>query len=124
MLVNGQRLSSYGFALNTQDNFVDLNALPLSAVERVEVLKDGASAVYGSDAIAGVVNIILKKNVQTARANLRRRPGHPGWFGAVSAAWLGGVGDLDSDGYNLSLSLDYFDRAHLGADERDLREIR
>ena len=63
VLVNGQRVSNYGFALNTQDTFVDLNALPLSAVARIEVLKDGASSVYGSDAIAGVVNIILKKNV-------------------------------------------------------------
>ncbi len=120
VLVNGQRLSSYGFALNTQDNFVDLNALPLSAVERVEVLKDGASAVYGSDAIAGVVNIILKKNVQQQELTLGAGQATQGGLEQFSAAWLGGVGDLDSDGYNLSVSLDYFDRAHLGAAERDL----
>jgi iron complex outermembrane receptor protein len=47
VLVNGYRVSNFGFALNTQDTFVDLNALPISAVERIEVLKDGASAVYG-----------------------------------------------------------------------------
>lgn len=64
VLVNGYRVANFGFALNTQDTFVDLNALPISAVERIEVLKDGASAVYGSDAIAGVINIILRRDFQ------------------------------------------------------------
>ncbi|MGD9390354.1 MAG: TonB-dependent receptor plug domain-containing protein, partial [Thioalkalispiraceae bacterium] len=62
VLVNGRRFTTYPFAFNVSDNFVDLNSIPLSAVERVEVLKDGASALYGSDAIAGVVNIILRKD--------------------------------------------------------------
>src|SRR5690554_1225208 len=67
LLVNGQRVSNYGFALGTQDTFVDLNALPISAVARIEVLKDGASSAYGSDAIAGVVNIILRNDYEGAR---------------------------------------------------------
>jgi iron complex outermembrane recepter protein len=58
VLLNGRRLANYAFAGST----VDLNSLPLAAVERVEVLKDGASAIYGSDALAGVVNFILRKN--------------------------------------------------------------
>lgn len=61
VLLNGRRLASYGFAQNITDQFVDLNSIPLAAVERIEILKDGASALYGSDAIAGVVNIVLKK---------------------------------------------------------------
>ena len=45
---------------------VDINSIPIAAIERIEILKDGASAVYGSDAIAGVVNFILRKNFQGA----------------------------------------------------------
>jgi iron complex outermembrane recepter protein len=61
VLLNGRRLAGYGFAQNITDTFVDLNSIPLAAVERIDVLKDGASAIYGSDAIAGVINVILKK---------------------------------------------------------------
>jgi iron complex outermembrane receptor protein len=120
VLVNGQRVSSYGFALNTQDNFVDLNALPLSSVERVEVLKDGASAVYGSDAIAGVVNIILKREYQETSLNLGAGNATQGGLAQYSAGLVTGTGDLANDGYNLSASLDLFTRDHLTADERDL----
>lgn len=59
ILVNGKRVASYATAQNLQETFVDLNSLPMAAVQRIEVLKDGASSVYGSDAVAGVVNIIL-----------------------------------------------------------------
>lgn len=58
-LVNGKR-----FASAAVDGYVDLNAIPAAIVERVEVLRDGASTVYGSDAIAGVVNIITKKDFE------------------------------------------------------------
>ncbi|MEL7185036.1 MAG: TonB-dependent receptor [Pseudomonadota bacterium] len=58
-LVNGKR-----FASASVNGFVDLNMIPTAIVERVEVLRDGASTVYGSDAIAGVVNIITKKNYE------------------------------------------------------------
>jgi iron complex outermembrane receptor protein len=64
VLLNGRRVANYGFAQNLADTYVDLNAIPISAVERIEVLKDGASAIYGSDAIAGVVNVILRKDYQ------------------------------------------------------------
>ncbi len=59
VLVNGKR-----FASQSVNGYVDLNAIPTAIVERVEVLRDGASTVYGSDAIAGVVNIITKKNFE------------------------------------------------------------
>ena len=62
VLVNGRRMTTYGLADDGTRNFVDLNSLPLEAVERIEVLKDGASAIYGADAVGGVVNIILRKN--------------------------------------------------------------
>ena len=62
VLINGRRVTTAVLADDAQRTYVDLNQIPLEAVERVEVLKDGASSIYGSDAVAGVVNIILKKN--------------------------------------------------------------
>ncbi|WP_395008420.1 TonB-dependent receptor plug domain-containing protein, partial [Undibacterium sp.] len=58
ILLNGRRVSTHGARGNT----VDLNAIPLAAVARVEILKDGASAVYGTDAIGGVINFIMRKD--------------------------------------------------------------
>ena len=62
VLLNGRRMAPYGLADDGQKVFTDLSTIPLEAVERIEMLKDGASAIYGSDAIAGVVNIILRKD--------------------------------------------------------------
>ena len=61
-LIDGERMVAYPLTDDGQRTFVDVSSLPLSVVERVEVLKDGASSEYGSDAIAGVVNVILKKS--------------------------------------------------------------
>jgi len=65
VLINGRRVTPYGFSFegDTLVSFVDLNSIPIGAVERIEILRDGASAIYGSDAIAGVVNIVLKEDV-------------------------------------------------------------
>lgn len=63
VLIDGRRMAPYPLSDDGQRPFVDLSLIPFSAVERIEVLKDGASAIYGSDAIAGVVNVILKKRV-------------------------------------------------------------
>ncbi|CAM5219863.1 TonB-dependent receptor plug domain-containing protein [Alishewanella longhuensis] len=120
LLVNGQRVSNNGFALNTQDTFVDLNALPLSAVERIEVLKDGASAAYGSDAIAGVVNIILRKNYQDTELKLSAGNATEGGLAQYAAGFVTGIGDLLQDGYNLTASVDYLKRERLDASDRKL----
>lgn len=60
ILVNGRRVSVSPFANGIDTAFVDINNIPLAAIKRVDILKDGASATYGSDAIAGVINIITK----------------------------------------------------------------
>jgi outer membrane receptor protein involved in Fe transport len=64
VLINGRRIAPYGFPQNfgIPQSFVDLNSIPLAAVERIEILKEGASAIYGADAVAGVVNVILRKD--------------------------------------------------------------
>lgn len=66
VLLNGQRLTSAG----TVGGFTDIAGIPLSAIERIEVISDGASAIYGSDAVAGVVNIILRKEFAGAETAL------------------------------------------------------
>lgn len=70
VLINGRRMASYGQAQNITQSFVDLNSIPLSAIERIEILKDGASALYGADAVAGVMNIVLRKDYQGAEYSL------------------------------------------------------
>jgi iron complex outermembrane receptor protein len=62
VLVDGLRMAGYPTPDDNQHNFVDISSIPFSAVERIEILLDGASAIYGSDAIGGVVNVILKKS--------------------------------------------------------------
>jgi iron complex outermembrane receptor protein len=67
ILVDGRRMVGYPLADDGQRNFVDVSSIPFSAVERVEILLDGASAIYGSDAIGGVVNFIMRKNFTGTR---------------------------------------------------------
>lgn len=71
VLVNGKRIPQYPAATGGTSNFVDTSTFPTSAVERVEILTGGASAIYGSDAIGGVVNIILKNKYDRTTLNLR-----------------------------------------------------
>ncbi|RUO43953.1 TonB-dependent receptor [Aliidiomarina taiwanensis] len=60
VLLNGRRIAVSSFAEGVANTFVDINSIPVAAIERIDILKDGASAIYGSDAVAGVVNIILR----------------------------------------------------------------
>jgi iron complex outermembrane recepter protein len=108
VLLNGRRIAGYGFAQNLQETFVDLNSIPSSAVERIEVLKDGASAIYGSDAIAGVVNIILRRDYKGIEA-----AADMGFFEGANdyrASIVGGIGDLGSQRFNVFGVLDYYKR--------------
>ncbi|MBA2547989.1 MAG: TonB-dependent receptor [Burkholderiaceae bacterium] len=111
VLLNGRRITGYGFAQNLQETFVDLNSIPTSAVERIEVLKDGASAIYGSDAIAGVVNIILRRDFRGIEA-----AGDVGFFEGerdYRASIVAGFGDLGSQRFNVFGVLDYYKREEL-----------
>ncbi len=108
VLINGRRIAGYGFAQNLQDSFVDLNAIPTAAVERVEILKDGASAIYGSDAIAGVVNIILRKDYTGAEGLVGY--GRSEGKNEYSAQLTGGFGSLTNDKFNIFATLDLYKR--------------
>ncbi|MGN7873709.1 TonB-dependent receptor [Roseateles sp. 22389] len=96
VLLNGRRIAPTG-----SGSRINLNSIPMSAIERIEVLTDGASALYGSDAIAGVVNFVLKKNVQGGNltANYSNPAGAGGTAYNISATY--GLGDLQRDGFNV-----------------------
>jgi iron complex outermembrane receptor protein len=121
ILLNGRRLANYGFPNGgLSDTFVNLNALPLVAVERIEVLKDGASAVYGSDAVAGVVNIITRQGFEGAELGGSAGRSGEGDMDTHTAKFVGGIGDLENDGYNILVSLEGYNRERLDHHQRDL----
>lgn len=68
-LIDGKRVAKYPFAAGGTQNFTDTSNIPVGAIERIEILTTGASAIYGSDAMGGVINIILKKNVEDTIIN-------------------------------------------------------
>jgi iron complex outermembrane receptor protein len=109
ILINGRRSSVYGGgSAGGAGNSVDISAIPLAAIERVEILKDGASSLYGSDAIAGVVNFILKEDYQGLEVNaLAGTPTRDGGGTTESFSAFGGLGDLKSDRYNVTLGVNY-----------------
>ncbi|MBL8513809.1 MAG: TonB-dependent receptor plug domain-containing protein, partial [Betaproteobacteria bacterium] len=119
-LINGRRMANFGFSQNLQDAFVDLNSIPVAAIERIEILKDGASAIYGSDALAGVVNIILRRDYRGGEVSVgggatSHRDGNE-----LRASGAFGRGDLASDKFNALGVVDYFKRDTIWARDRDL----
>ncbi len=117
VLVNGKRID--GFSGEVQGvQGVNLTVIPFAAIERVEVLKDGASAVYGSDAIGGVINFIVRTDYQGAQASVwYGSPTRSGGGEQLRASGSAGFGDLAKDRYNVVLSLSYDRQESL--DQRD-----
>jgi len=108
VLFDGLRAAYFPLADDGSRNFVDLNTIPDDIVDRVEVLRDGASSSYGADAIAGVVNIITKRDFKGVAGRAEAGIAERG-FGANQRLTLtAGTGDLDSEGYNAYLSGFYF----------------
>jgi iron complex outermembrane receptor protein len=118
VLINGRRMANHAFARDLQDTFVDLNSIPKSAIERIEVLKDGASAVYGSDAIAGVVNFILKKDYQAGSVSVGAGRSTEGGLGEQTFNISAGMGNPGKDGYNIFGVLDFYHREQMLLTER------
>jgi iron complex outermembrane receptor protein len=107
VLIDGHRMAPYPLSDDGQRPFVDISNIPFDAVERIDILKDGASAAYGSDAIAGVVNVILKKSfvgtAATAEGGTSQQGGGSTWHAAITH----GFGDLEKDGYTAYGSIEY-----------------
>ena len=107
VLINGRRVNTAVLADDAQRSYVDLNQIPMEAVDRIEVLKDGASSIYGSDAVAGVVNIILRKNFVGTVAKVTYGIAQEGDGKEPRIALTHGFGSLDSDGYNVLLNAEF-----------------
>lgn len=109
VLINGRRLAPYAQP-EYQTTFVDLNSVPVGAVERIEILKDGASAIYGSEAIAGVVNIILRNSFEGAEisASYAQSQKHDGEQTRLTGSY--GFGNLAEDKFNIYATLDVRNR--------------
>lgn len=102
VLLNGRRVSTHGMS----GGAVDLNAIPMAAVARVEVLKDGASAIYGTDAIGGVINFILKNDFNGAAIDVDySQPQRSGGGATRRVSLTVGKGSLTEDKFNLMASL-------------------
>ncbi len=116
VLINGRRIAVSPFAEEISTAFVDLNTIPLSAVERVDILKDGASATYGSDAIAGVVNIVLRNDFEGAQfnANLGNTTDKDATEQNFSFLW-----GANSEKTSTTIILDYYKRNALYLRDRD-----
>ncbi|KNZ34255.1 MAG: hypothetical protein AD742_02410 [Methylibium sp. NZG] len=115
VLLNGRRLANHSFDAAA----VDLNAIPLAAVDRIEVLRDGASAIYGSDAIGGVINFILKREVTGLEVGGQIiRPMQDGGGGTKRFSITGGFGSLTDQRFNVSASIDYRKQDVLEAKDR------
>ena len=119
VLLDGQRVAPSQLGNSQGGGFgVNLETIPLDAIERVEILTDGASATYGSDAIAGVVNFILKKNKTdgeiSATYNAPQHAGGGSWNASISK----GFGNLDKDGFNVLLAYSHDVQDRLMASQR------
>jgi len=116
VLLNGRRIANSAF----DSSAPDINTIPFAAIERVEVLRDGASALYGTDAISGVINFITKSEYRGGTITLGLdSPQHAG--GSQHEAQIGfGMGDLQKDGINVFGFLGFQKQAAIHAGQRHL----
>ncbi len=118
VLLNGRRLVNYAFS-NESGVGVDLGQIPVAAIERVEILTDGASAIYGSDAIAGVVNFIMRSEFKGAEASAQvERPQANGGGGTDHQTASFGFGNYAADRFNVFATLDHQREHELSARDR------
>ncbi|WP_163936835.1 TonB-dependent receptor [Paraferrimonas sp. SM1919] len=116
VLLNGRRIAVSAFAKSIDTAFVDINSIPISAIKRIDILKDGASATYGSDAIAGVINVILKKDFEGFEVNAKVGDTVEAGGGQVSGSMLWGT---SSDKAHTTVILDYFKENSTSYGDRD-----
>lgn len=115
ILLNGRRVAAHGL----NGGVVDLNQIPFAAIERVEVLKDGASSTYGTDAVGGVINFILRSNYSGLLAQATVDATQHGGGNIYRASLVGGVGDINTDGFNVLGTLSFSDSKRLDGTQRD-----
>ncbi|HOB94505.1 MAG TPA: TonB-dependent receptor [Aquabacterium sp.] len=116
VLLNGRRMAN--FASPGDDAGVDLNNIPAAAIERVEILLDGASALYGSDAVAGVMNFITRRDYQGGEVSASAMGTQEGGAGKRTASVAAGFGDYGRDGFNVMAVLDVQKTDRLASSQR------
>ena len=116
VLINGRRVAGYGQAQNITQSFVDLNSIPMAAIERIELLKDGASALYGADAVAGVMNVVLRQDYEGAEYSIGYQTDVEGDSPQQSFNAIFGGG---SDRTRFTTTFNYLDREALFYSDRD-----
>jgi outer membrane receptor protein involved in Fe transport len=119
ILINGRRAADYPLPYNSQSNAVNLANIPAAAIARVEVLTGGASAIYGSDAVAGVVNIILKSNFEGDQLTLRGGTTTRGGGDVGQFQWVGGK---TGDRWSLTYAFEALEREEIFASQRDFMD--
>ena len=122
VLLNGRRIDNYPFR-GRFGGSVDLHAIPLAAIERVEVLKDGASAIYGSDAIGGVINFVTRREFAGVDAFASFTKTEDGGADSGRATLTGGTGRLESDGFNALGVLDVRKAERLRGSDRSFSQM-
>ncbi|WP_295912929.1 TonB-dependent receptor [uncultured Xanthomonas sp.] len=115
LLVNGHRVADYPQPYAGESNFANYANIPSAAVERIEILTGGASAIYGSDAVAGVINVILKQGYEGNQVRLRGGTATAGGRDVVDLSWVGG---RSGDKWNLTYALQWTRRDPLSVGER------
>ena len=121
VLLNGRRLPVNAiYDSSGAGAAVDINMIPISLIERVEVLKDGGSAIYGADAVAGVINIITRRDYSGVEGSVRYGISSEGDGEEWGATLTGGWGNMDKDGWNIMASFDYFKRDPIYRKDRDI----
>lgn len=120
LMLNGKRLASFGrqTVIGVDRPSVDINTVPLSAIEKIEILSDGASSLYGSDAIAGVINIITRTEQNGFEIVAEKLATSQGGGQGQQLSLNVGKGNLKKDGYSLRLTAELFHRDALQASER------
>ncbi len=119
VLINGRRTTDYPLPFNGQSNIVNLNSIPIAAVDRVEVMAGGASAVYGSDAVAGVINVVMKNDLNDTNVRVRFGDTVDGGGKSVRAQLVGGV---SNERGNFTYALEYFKREPIWGFQRDFMD--
>jgi iron complex outermembrane receptor protein len=117
-IFDGLRMAPYPLADDGQRNFVDLNTIPNAIIDRIEILRDGASSTYGADAIAGVINVITKKEIQGLHLNGSGGISSRGDAGERRLDATFGYGDLAEQGFNAYVSAEYQKQDELWARDR------
>jgi iron complex outermembrane receptor protein len=114
VLLNGRRLANHA----TTGGAFNLNFIPVAAIERVEILKDGASAIYGADAMAGVINFVLRKDFSGVQASAYAAVTEHGGGNQQQATVTAGYGDLTADRFNVFVIANYQNNEALPARDR------